>query len=236
MISVTGLTAARMEAIEAASIVDAEIVDGELILTTHGGTPINVGQVVGEGGGGGGGNAPFHIGADLPETFSDGDTLYWLMTPPDGPPGSYKMRAFIASGMTGPGGPDVYMWVFDGATLMGDTTWQQRWADTSSLDGAGIFPLNIPHVASGYGFTWYLEYGFTGTGTMKPVTSENVFYPGTDEGAGAVGSGSSAVNNEVMAAPGSGGNFTLDWEFSGGGSFSDIWYRLRPGYFLMDMV
>ena len=71
MISVTGLTAAHMEAIEAASIVDAEIVDGELILSKHDGTPINVGQVVGEGGGGGGGNAPFHIGADLPETFSD---------------------------------------------------------------------------------------------------------------------------------------------------------------------
>lgn len=46
--TVTGLTAARMKEIEAASIVDARINDlGELILTTNGGQDINVGSIKG---------------------------------------------------------------------------------------------------------------------------------------------------------------------------------------------
>lgn len=185
----------------------------------------------------GGATSPtFHSGPDLPETFSDGDLLYWMVQPPDGPPGAYRMQAKIVSGMTGPGGPDIYMWVYDGIGLMGEPAWEQRWPDASTLNSSGIFPLNIPHVASGYGFTWAIEYGFTGTGTMKPVTDENVFYPGTNEGAGAVGNSSSAHAVDVMAGPGSGSDFELNWNFSGGGTFNRVWYRIRPGYFLMNMV
>ena len=48
MATVTGLTAARMLAIEAASIVDGAVDgSGDLILTTQGGTPINAGNVIG---------------------------------------------------------------------------------------------------------------------------------------------------------------------------------------------
>ena len=47
MATVTGLTAARMAEIEAASIVDAELSGTDLVLTKHDGTPINVGPVVG---------------------------------------------------------------------------------------------------------------------------------------------------------------------------------------------
>jgi hypothetical protein len=48
MATVTGLTAARMLAIEAASIVDGEINgSGHLILTTHGGTQIDAGSAIG---------------------------------------------------------------------------------------------------------------------------------------------------------------------------------------------
>lgn len=47
MATVTGLTAARMLEIEAASVVDGEIVGDHLILTQHDGTPIDAGVVVG---------------------------------------------------------------------------------------------------------------------------------------------------------------------------------------------
>lgn len=49
MATVTGLTAARMLGIEAASIVDGHIDgSGHLILTTHGGTEIDAGSAIGE--------------------------------------------------------------------------------------------------------------------------------------------------------------------------------------------
>jgi microcystin-dependent protein len=47
MATVTGLTAARMLEIEAASVVDGDIVAGNLILTKHDGSEINAGAVVG---------------------------------------------------------------------------------------------------------------------------------------------------------------------------------------------
>jgi microcystin-dependent protein len=47
MATITGLTAARMLEIEAASIIDAEVVDGNLILIAHGGERINVGPISG---------------------------------------------------------------------------------------------------------------------------------------------------------------------------------------------
>jgi microcystin-dependent protein len=47
MATVTGLTAARMLEIEAASVVDGEVVNGNLILTKHDGNSINAGPVTG---------------------------------------------------------------------------------------------------------------------------------------------------------------------------------------------
>jgi microcystin-dependent protein len=47
MATITGLTADRMLAIEAASIVDGEIIAGNLILSKHDGNQINAGPVVG---------------------------------------------------------------------------------------------------------------------------------------------------------------------------------------------
>lgn len=47
MATITGLTAQRMQEIEAASVIDGEIVGGNLILTKHDGTTINAGPVVG---------------------------------------------------------------------------------------------------------------------------------------------------------------------------------------------
>lgn len=50
MTTVTGLTADRMLAIEAASIVDGEVVVDHLILTKHDGTQIDAGSVIGPAG------------------------------------------------------------------------------------------------------------------------------------------------------------------------------------------
>jgi Concanavalin A-like lectin/glucanases superfamily len=47
MATVTGLTADRMLEIEAASVVDGDVIDGELILTKHDGTTIDAGSVAG---------------------------------------------------------------------------------------------------------------------------------------------------------------------------------------------
>jgi len=47
MATITGLTADRMLEIEGASVVDGEIVGGNLILTKHDGTTINAGPVIG---------------------------------------------------------------------------------------------------------------------------------------------------------------------------------------------
>lgn len=47
MATITGLTADRMLEIEAASVVDGDIVDGELVLTKHDGSTIDAGSVIG---------------------------------------------------------------------------------------------------------------------------------------------------------------------------------------------
>jgi hypothetical protein len=50
MTTVTGLTADRMLAIEAASVIDGDVVSGNLILTKHDGSTINAGSVIGPAG------------------------------------------------------------------------------------------------------------------------------------------------------------------------------------------
>lgn len=47
MATITGLTAERMLAIEGASVVDGDVVNGDLILTKHDGSSINAGSVIG---------------------------------------------------------------------------------------------------------------------------------------------------------------------------------------------
>jgi hypothetical protein len=46
MATVTGFTAERMLVIENETVVDGDVVAGELILVTRGGTQINAGQVL----------------------------------------------------------------------------------------------------------------------------------------------------------------------------------------------
>lgn len=64
MTTVTGLTATRMAAIEAASIISGEVVGDDLILTNHGGGDINAGDVRGPQGTPGADGADGTDGAD----------------------------------------------------------------------------------------------------------------------------------------------------------------------------
>lgn len=50
MATITGLTADRMLAIEAGTVIDGEVVGDHLILTKHDGTQIDAGPVVGPAG------------------------------------------------------------------------------------------------------------------------------------------------------------------------------------------
>lgn len=61
MATITGLTAERMLEIEAASIVDGDVVGGNLILTQHDGTTINAGSVIGPSGPEGPPGADFEV-------------------------------------------------------------------------------------------------------------------------------------------------------------------------------
>lgn len=84
MATITGLTADRMLEIEAASVVDGEIIGGNLILTKHDGTTIDAGPVTGPPGppgptGPGGGFIPGEVrlwsGGVLPELENYG---HWV--------------------------------------------------------------------------------------------------------------------------------------------------------------
>lgn len=92
MASITGLTAARMLAIEAASIVDGEIVGEDLILTKHDASTINAGSV----------RFDIPIVTALPGSPTDGQEVYyqnaamaaigalWHLRYRSGASGSYK--------------------------------------------------------------------------------------------------------------------------------------------------
>lgn len=86
MAVVTGLTKARMEAIEAASVVDGDIVGDNLILTTHGGTQINAGNVRGPVGPSGGSflacthaTRPSWSSGDAGKAIYETDTKLWYI-------------------------------------------------------------------------------------------------------------------------------------------------------------
>lgn len=74
MATITGLTAARMLAIEAASIIDGDIVGDNLILTKHDASTINAGNVRGPAGT----NAtPFALVNALPGSPTDGQEIFF---------------------------------------------------------------------------------------------------------------------------------------------------------------
>src|SRR4051812_39368312 len=68
MATITGLTAQRMLEIEAASVVDGEVVSGNLILSTHGGVNIDAGSVLGP---------PGPIGPVGPVSSIPGEVKLW---------------------------------------------------------------------------------------------------------------------------------------------------------------
>lgn len=105
MAVVTGLTAARMLEIENASIVGAQRVGDDLVLTNFGGVETNVGSIVG----------PGVEGIETRYNFSTSGTVVpttgvWTLTPPTVPKGQYL---WIALTMQRPNGSDnVYFSIY----------------------------------------------------------------------------------------------------------------------------
>lgn len=119
MALVTGLTKERMEEIEAASVVDGNVVDDDLILTTFGGTDINAGNVRGPQGPTGPAGAP------------------------GGPPGPQGEQ-----GETGPAGPTGATGPIGPTNMVGAVTEVDTPFATMSASGyiPGLTRNNIPVV------------------------------------------------------------------------------------------
>lgn len=100
MTSITGLTAARMLAIEGASVVDGEIVGEDLILTKHDASTINAGSV----------RFAIPVVTALPGSPSDGDEVY-LQTSAMATAGVMWHLRYRAAGGT-------YKWEFIGGPPM----------------------------------------------------------------------------------------------------------------------
>lgn len=106
MATVTGLTAERMLEIEAASVVDGEVIAGDLILQKFDGTPVNAGSVVGPQGPAGAG---FPAGGDAGQLLSklsgtDYDTEW--TDPPEADIG-ILVGAAVAPGTASDRTPDI---------------------------------------------------------------------------------------------------------------------------------
>ena len=113
MTTVTGLTADRMLEIEAASVVDGEVISGNLILTQHGGSTINAGPVVGPQGpqgpaGATGPSGSETIGTSFPVSPIDGQK-HILVDSLSAPTWAWTFR-YVAT-IT-----DAYKWVFMGGS------------------------------------------------------------------------------------------------------------------------
>lgn len=100
MATVSGLTAARMLEIEAASVVDGEIVGDNLILTKHDATTINAGNVRGPQGPAGptgpAGPVPSYV-TSLPGSPSNGDEIYLVLSAALGLLGHFRYNSGSAS-------------------------------------------------------------------------------------------------------------------------------------------
>lgn len=109
MATVTGLTAARMLAIEAESIVDGDVVGDNLILTRHDGVTINAGSVRGPVGPAGG-DSPTRVVA-LPGAPFDGQEIYFVADDVKGILWRFKYHAASVS---------AYKWEFVGGSSFYD--------------------------------------------------------------------------------------------------------------------
>lgn len=186
MATVTSLTADRMLAIEAASVVDGAVVGDNLILEKHDGTTINAGNVRGPVGADASTFITFKPAADLPSTYPLGITtmtsgaasaagypcnLATVFTYIQDVSRGYQVITEKASGTTNP----PQMWI----RVVGQDLWG-AFQKLATIDSAGL--LSVPRVFISS------ETDVSTTSTLPP------FQIGDDAGANVVMDG-----NEIIA-------------------------------------
>lgn len=231
-ISVTGLTAARMEAIEAASVVDGEIVDGNLILTRHDASTIDAGAVSG------GSSIPpyeYPVVSDLNDISApyDGQVVWWVDS--DFTPGVLTGGAMVAlvdsMQLLSPSPPPAgyVQWVPAAPNLL-------PWGRTlRGIDGAAFesgVSFEIPAV--GLGQSWNLDYGFNGheIGMAFNYSGPGGFFNGSGldpQSVWCLNDGTDDVScqaTDALQVSAASGGGTLTVEFSGTGAAAYPWVRI----------
>lgn len=231
-VSVTGLTAARMAAIEAAAIVDAEVVSGDLILTKHDSSTINAGAV---GGGGGGVIAPkdFPVVADLTDIEEpyDGQLVWWIdITDPLKLTGGAMMALVETMNLLSPYPmPAGYVQWVPGPPNLVPAGRTFRSASDTAMETELAYTL--PDV--GLGQTWSFDYGFTGSEISMQLTYSGVggFFDGMALGPNSIPCKNDSTDEITCSIvdwlqmnPVSGGG-DLGVSFSGSGSADFPWLR-----------
>ena len=160
MATVTGYTAAKMQQIEAASVVNGSVVDGDLILYKQDGTPINAGPVRGPQGIQG-------PDGDLTDAPSDGklylrkDGAWYILAPTAAPSDGlrYTLKNGAWQALAADPASDGNKYVMEnGAWVRADRPWKLEFNNTGPTPPAGfsvgtIFPSSswvIKFSGSGY--------------------------------------------------------------------------------------
>lgn len=179
MATITGLTAERMLAIEASSIVDGDVVAGNLILQKHDGTPINAGSVIGPTGSTGATGPGVPNGGTTGQSLvknsnTNQDTIWSTIAAPTVPIGitlpaspANGDEAILVDSLTVPtyawrfryvsGISDTYKWLFIGGVplqsqVLGSTA---QGAGSGQADlGGGVPAITLPRAG-----IWDIEFG-----------------------------------------------------------------------------
>lgn len=147
--TITGLTADRMLEIEAASIVDGDVVGDDLFLTRHDGTPINVGNVRGIPGPKGdiGPSAAPPLVTSLPALPTDGQEVFFVASAAQGVIWHLRYRA---------ASPNAQKWEFVGGRPLRkeENTPQTTSTATTWLDLGTVGPSITVPLTGAYDVSW----------------------------------------------------------------------------------
>lgn len=172
MATVTGYTAAKMQEIEGASIVNGSVVDGDLILYKQNGTPINAGPVTGPQGIQG-------PDGDLTDAPSDGklyvrkDGAWYILAPTAAPSDGlrYTLKNGAWQALAADPASDGNKYVMEnGAWVRADRPWKLEFNQSGPTPPSGFSVSNL-HPApnwnmkfsgSGYNVNFNLQFDLNG--------------------------------------------------------------------------